>query len=758
MLDIPYSDPQVNPQVVKKRRLSQSIITSSPTGPSVTDATMVADARRRAFDAGIKPTTDFERATEILVQLFDHPDAPGVANQRFATLRQHPTQSVDDFAGELMRLATIAYPNLPESDRDSLILHRFITGLHDHRVTDILLLHPPNNLSSAIRQCRLYEIHHSGSKDTPFHDRKPLRPIPPPPSKPSTLPVRFPDFNPGCAYCTVFGPQAKRCGHNTPNTVSHSPPFTVPVNFEGQSVQALVDTGANVSLVNPAVLSHKTYDQIEPMSYPRSLRAANGTTIPVTAPDARNQLRELLLSFPDVFTWTTDSIGRTSKVQHTINTGDAKPVWQPPRRIPTRYRDEVDKILDELLKARIIQPSSSPWASAIALVPKKDGSLRLCIDYRRLNAVTVRDSFPLPRLDDTLDTLGSEFGVMSTSKDDEVDDTCWLVLTDVPTGTVIGLDANVWRVGRHFRGIKDIPLGLHYMFYSAVRENAVSGVRCSQFLNFTKPCIVKKRWISNQEEFQDEPEADIDREILLSKPTEVSMFLAQYPKERLADWVSLSSHVTASVVTRLEPTGRYIYSCAQFQSEKSNSQDRASVPIPDRLLRDRMDSVTPESLAECEAQLPALKTVPETDLRLTVLPAHPLYPPGASPTEISLHNMDQTYTLNALLGQIETSTAASSSTDSRGLSHAEAFLLGEFQFSFAVFLLGEVLEGWYHWRNILTLLANCEKAICEHPRLYKALITCLYRQLTFTGDEKAKEKDSEDDDSLKTSMKAAPPG
>ncbi|KAL7054995.1 hypothetical protein AAHC03_024171 [Spirometra sp. Aus1] len=341
---------------------------------------------------------------------------------------------------------------------------------------------------------------------------------------------------------------------------------------------------------------------------------------------------------------------------------------------------------------------------------------------------------------------------MSTSKDDEVDDTCWLVLTDVPTGTVIGLDANVWRVGRHFRGIKDIPLGLHYMFYSAVRENAVSGVRCSQFLNFTKPCIVKKRWISNQEEFQDEPEADIDREILLSKPTEVSMFLAQYPKERLADWVSLSSHITASVVTRLEPTGRYIYSCAQFQSEKSNSQDRASVPIPDRLLRDRMDSVTPESLAECEAQLPALKTVPETDLRLTVLPAHPLYPPGASPTEISLHNMDQTYTLNALLGQIETSTAAaSSSTDSRGLSHAEAFLLGEFQFSFAVFLLGEVLEGWYHWRNILTLLANCEKAICEHPHLYKALITCLYRQLTFTGDEKAKEKDSEDDDSLSMS-------
>ncbi|BHF83407.1 hypothetical protein SprV_0902654900 [Sparganum proliferum] len=140
MLDAPCADSQVNPQVVKKRRLSPSSIASPATDPSGTDVKMVADARRRAFDAGITPTTDFERATEILVQLFDHPDAPGVANQRFATLRQHPTQSVDDFAGELMRLAAIAYPNLPESDRDCLILHRFITGLHDRRATDILLL------------------------------------------------------------------------------------------------------------------------------------------------------------------------------------------------------------------------------------------------------------------------------------------------------------------------------------------------------------------------------------------------------------------------------------------------------------------------------------------------------------------------------------------------------------------------------------------------------------------------------------------
>ncbi|BHF62284.1 hypothetical protein SprV_0200526600 [Sparganum proliferum] len=122
---------------------------------------------------------------------------------------------------------------------------------------------------------------------------------------------------------------------------------------------------------------------------------------------AHDQLKTLLNSFPDLFAWSTDTIGRAHLIQHTIDTRDAKPVWQPPPRIPVRYREEVNKMLDELLQAKIIQPSSSPWASPIALVPKKDGSARLCIDYSRLNAVTVHDSFPLPRLDDTLDALGN---------------------------------------------------------------------------------------------------------------------------------------------------------------------------------------------------------------------------------------------------------------------------------------------------------------------------------------------------------------
>ncbi len=99
--------------------------------------------------------------------------------------------------------------------------------------------------------------------------------------------------------------------------------------------------------------------------------------------------------------------GHTIQAVHSINTGDSKPIYHAPYRIPTAWqehkvRQEIQQMLDEGIKT----PSTSPWTSPVVPVKKKDGSLRLCVDYRKLNSVTQEDRYPMPRVDETLEKLG----------------------------------------------------------------------------------------------------------------------------------------------------------------------------------------------------------------------------------------------------------------------------------------------------------------------------------------------------------------
>ena len=118
-----------------------------------------------------------------------------------------------------------------------------------------------------------------------------------------------------------------------------------------------------------------------------------------------DKLKALLLKFSDVFALDDSELGRTSVVCHSIDTGDRKPIKQQPYRTPIVQRDTIKKMVDEMQKQSIVQPSRSPWASPVVLVPKKDGGLRFCVDFRCLNSITRKDVYPLPRVDDIFDTL-----------------------------------------------------------------------------------------------------------------------------------------------------------------------------------------------------------------------------------------------------------------------------------------------------------------------------------------------------------------
>ena len=107
-----------------------------------------------------------------------------------------------------------------------------------------------------------------------------------------------------------------------------------------------------------------------------------------------------------VFSTSEFDLGRTNLVKHTIDTENNRPFKQALRRHPMAYLPIIDEHVDKMLANDICEPSYGPWASNVVLVKKSDGTLRFCIDYRQLNNLTVKDSYPLPRIDTCFDALG----------------------------------------------------------------------------------------------------------------------------------------------------------------------------------------------------------------------------------------------------------------------------------------------------------------------------------------------------------------
>ncbi|UYV61247.1 hypothetical protein LAZ67_1004099 [Cordylochernes scorpioides] len=120
------------------------------------------------------------------------------------------------------------------------------------------------------------------------------------------------------------------------------------------------------------------------------------------SPKEQKELKQVLERYGDLF---SSRLGRTNLAKHRIDTEDAKPIKHKPYRVSAKERDIIKEQIDEMLTEGIIRPSSSPWSFPVILVKKRDGKYRFCVDYRKLNNVTVKDVYPIPRIDEVMDTL-----------------------------------------------------------------------------------------------------------------------------------------------------------------------------------------------------------------------------------------------------------------------------------------------------------------------------------------------------------------
>ncbi|GFR83684.1 zinc finger protein [Elysia marginata] len=145
---------------------------------------------------------------------------------------------------------------------------------------------------------------------------------------------------------------------------------------------------------DPDMDANIEFPQIERKEFPANVMINDKLT-----PDQQREVRRVVEQFSDTL---SDVPGRTSRIKHHIRLTEEKPFQIRPYPIPVHATDAVDKEIDNMLAMGIIGRSSSPYASPITVVMKKDKTIRLCIDFRRLNSLTIFDAEPISTLEELL--------------------------------------------------------------------------------------------------------------------------------------------------------------------------------------------------------------------------------------------------------------------------------------------------------------------------------------------------------------------
>ncbi|CAF1196229.1 unnamed protein product [Rotaria sordida] len=150
---------------------------------------------------------------------------------------------------------------------------------------------------------------------------------------------------------------------------------------------------------------NELFKHLRDKCYPEEIRQqTNKLTEHISDDKQREQILKILWKYGKLF-----DIRRPSKtdivLKNAVNTGTHRPIHTPPYRKSNKDQEILRIETEKLLKNGIIEHSTSPWSSPVVLVKKKDGTTRFCVDYRRLNQITTKDAFSLPRIDDIYDQL-----------------------------------------------------------------------------------------------------------------------------------------------------------------------------------------------------------------------------------------------------------------------------------------------------------------------------------------------------------------
>jgi len=305
---------------------------------------------------------------------------------------------------------------------------------------------------------------------------------------------------------------------------------------------------------------------------------------------------------------------------------------------------------------------------------------------------------------------------------------CW----DVPPYTKFGIDHTVYTVGQKFKGVKMVPPGVHYIHYCpASNENDVAP-RAGFFVNLSAGEVMVKEWDLDTEALVDMADRDQAQRLADAvKRFEFDSNLGPYPLEKYKAWVKLSNFITPKVIERLEPVGKVIPSVAKEFIDKKKQEDEAKIQdVTDEDMGSPTSSSSSSSSSSASS-VDALETkmaamdlardsvkrfvdddsfTPSSFAFYSELPSK-FEAKGADASAITAMYLDKTHLLEKLMVSWDGDAQC---------------ILGELQFAFISFLVGESMEGFEQWKKMMAVLCCCDEGVKKYMAFFESFMGAFF--------------------------------
>ncbi|XVF20659.1 hypothetical protein REPUB_Repub12eG0020700 [Reevesia pubescens] len=279
-----------------------------------------------------------------------------------------------------------------------------------------------------------------------------------------------------------------------------------------------------------------------------------------------------------------------------------------------------------------------------------------------------------------------------------------LLFLDVPQYTLIGIDTQVFSAGPAFKGIKMIPPGVHFVFYSSsTRDGKEFSPILGFFIDACHSQVVVRSWNQKEERLLKVSEEEEERYSQAVRNLEFDKHLGPYDLSHYVDWKRLSNYITKSTIERLEPIGGEItvtYESGMVKNTPKSAMERA------------LDEHLRNSKFSAPAEKPQKRGCYYTPIPRIIKRK------GIESEQLTSLNLDKTELLEHLLV--------------KDYGGSEDSLLGELQFAFIAFLIGQSLEAFMQWKSLVSLLFGCTEApFRTRSQLFTKFIKVIYYQLKY---------------------------